>query len=169
MRYVCVSLLLSVSAFAQSAPTTTLSGAVADPSGSAVPNATVDLTNSATNWTRHTTTDLQGRFLFTLAPPGAYVLQVSAAGFSTLRQEGIKLDADVPANLRLTLSVAAASTSITIQEDAPMVDSQSGTVRQVVGAEYIQDLPLEGRNAAALVYMAPGTVLGKGTDTATYA
>jgi hypothetical protein len=169
MRYVCVSLLLSVSCFAQSAPTTTLSGAVADPSGSAVPNATVDLTNTGTHWSRHTTTDMQGRFLFTLAPPGAYVLQVAAAGFTTLRQEGIKLDADVPANLRLTLSVAAAATSITIQEDAPMVDSQSGTVRQVVGEEYIQELPLEGRNAAALVYMAPGTVLGKGTDTATYA
>jgi hypothetical protein len=49
------------------------------------------------------------------------------------------------------------------------VDSQSGTVRQVVGEQYIQDLPLEGRNAAVLVYMAPGTVLGTGTDTATYA
>jgi hypothetical protein len=81
----------------------------------------------------------------------------------------MQLDADVPATLRLTVSVAASVTQITIKEDAPMVDAQSGTVRQVVGEEYIQDLPLNGRNAAALVYMAPGTVIGKGTDTATYA
>jgi hypothetical protein len=46
--------------------------------------------------------------------------------------------------------VASAQTSITIEADAPMVDSQSGTVRQVVGEQYIQDLPLEGRNAASL-------------------
>jgi hypothetical protein len=169
MRFVFLTVFLSVPVFAQSAPTTTLSGVVSDPSGSAVPKATVDLTNTATSWARHTTTDNQGRFLFSNAQPGSYDLQVESAGFSKLLQQGIRLDADVPASLRLTLSVAAATTSIVVREDAPMVDSQSGTVRQVVGEQYIQDLPLEGRNAAALVYMAPGTVIGKGTDTATYA
>ena len=169
MRLVAALVLLSGSVFGQSAPTTSLSGTVTDPSGSVMPNVAVELTNTATRWTRNTTTDSQGRFLFTLAPPGTYDVKATAEGFATLRQQGIKLDVDVPATLRLTLSVAAATTSIVIQEDAPMVDSQSGTVRQVVGEEYIQELPLEGRNAAALVYMAPGTVLGKGTDTATYA
>ena len=169
LRFSAISIACAVAAFGQSAPTTSLSGIVADPSGSVVPHAALDLTNTGTNRTRHTETDTQGRFLFTLVPPGSYDLQVAAPGFSSLRQQGIKLDVDVPATLRLTLSVAASTTSITIQEDAPMVDSQSGTVRQVVGEQYIQDLPLEGRNAAALVYMAPGTVLGKGTDTAVYA
>src|SRR5689334_6288704 len=169
LRFSAISIACAVAAFAQSAPTTSLSGIVADPSGSVVPKAALDLTNTGTNRTLRTETDTQGRFLFTFVPPGSYDLQVVAPGFSTLRQQGIKLDADVPASLRLTLSVAASTTSITIQEDAPMVDSQSGTVRQVVGEQYIQDLPLEGRNAAALVYMAPGTVLGKGTDTAVYA
>lgn len=167
----CVVFLAIAAAplLAQSAPTTSLSGTVADPSGAAVPAANLDLTNIATRWTRHTTTDAQGRFQFSLVPPGRYELQLAAAGFTTVKQQGIHLDADVPANLPITLSLAAATTSITIEADAPMVDSQSGAVRQVVGEQYIQDLPLEGRNAAALVYMAPGTVVGKGTDTATYA
>src|SRR5947207_1986131 len=169
LAVLALPILLALSAFAQSAPTTSLSGTVADPSGSFVPNAALDLTNTGTRWTRQTTTDSQGRFQFNLVPPGRYDLQVSAAGFTSVRQQGINLDVNVPATVRLTLSVAAALTSVTIEADAPMVDSQSGTVRQVVGEQYIQDLPLEGRNAAALVYMAPGTVLGKGTDTATYA
>jgi carboxypeptidase family protein len=170
MRNLVVSLfILAVSAFAQSAPTTSLSGTVLDPSSAVVPSATIELTNNGTGWTRQTTTDSQGRFQFNLVPPGRYDLQVTAAGFTSVRQQGINLDVDVPANLRLILAVASSQTSITIQADAPMVDSQSGTVRQVVGEQYIQDLPLEGRNAAALVYMAPGTVVGKGTDTATYA
>src|SRR5207245_8707660 len=135
-------ILLTAPAFAQSAPTTSLSGTVTDPSGSFVPNANVDLTNTGTRWTRHTTADSQGRFQFSLVPPGRYDLEVAAAGFTTVRQQGIHLDADVPATLRLTLPVAAATTSITIQADAPMVDAQSGTVRQVVGEQYIQDLPL---------------------------
>ena len=169
MRVAALTLCFAAVLFGQSAPTTSLSGTVADPSGSFVPNAAVALTNIATHWTRNTTTDTQGHFLFTLVPPGRYDLQVTATGFTVLRQQNFGLDVDVPVNLQLKLAVAGASTSITIQEDAPMVDSQSGTVRQVVGEQYIQDLPLEGRNAAALVYMAPGTVLGKGTDTAVYA
>jgi hypothetical protein len=102
-------------------------------------------------------------------PPGRHDLFVAAEGFTPVRQQGIHLDADVPATIRVAVPVASAQTSITIEADAPMVDSQSGTVRQVVGEQYTQELPLKGRNAAALVYMAPGTVLGKGTDTATYA
>jgi hypothetical protein len=169
MRWVAFAFLVASVIYGQSAPTTTLSGTVADPSGSLIPSAAIELTNTATRWTRDATTDPQGHFLFSLVPPGPYDLQVTASGFTVLRQQGLKLDADVPLNLELKLAVAGSATTITIREDAPMVDSQSGTVRQVVGEEYIQDLPLEGRNAAALVYMAPGTVLGKGTDTATYA
>jgi hypothetical protein len=169
MKPGCFLVLACFPALAQLAPTTSVSGAVSDPSGSAVPAAALDLTNTATHWTRHTATDSQGRFQFTLVPPGRYDILVTAAGFASIRQDGVNLDVDVPATLRFTLSVASAATSITIHADVPMVDSQSGALRQVVGEQYIEDLPLNGRNAAALVYMAPGTVIGKGTDTATYA
>src|ERR1035437_4689735 len=169
MRFCCLFVFACFPALAQLAPTTNVIGTVADPSGSVMPNAAVELTNTATHWTRHTATDEQGRFQFTLVPPGRYDILVTAGGFASIRQEGVNLDVDVPATLRFTLSVATATTSITIHEDTPMVDAQSGALRQVVGERYIEDLPLNGRNAAALVYMAPGTVIGKGTDTATYA
>src|SRR5690242_14975142 len=169
MRFLALTLILADAMFAQSAPTPSLSGTVADPSGSLLPNARIALTNTGTRWMRTYYTDNQRRFLLTLVPPVRYDVQVTASGFATLLEQNSALDVDVPVNRPLKLAVASSSTSITIMEDAPMVDSQTGTVRQVVGEEYIQDLPLEGRNAAALVYMAPGTVVGKGTDTATYA
>src|ERR1035437_6797223 len=169
MKTIALLLAAALCALAQVAPTSSLSGTVTDPSGSLVPDAAVVLTNTGTNWTRNTTTDTQGRFQFAAVPPGAYELQVTAAGFAPIRQQGINLNVDVPATLRLTLSVASATTNITIQEDTPMVDAQSSALHQVVSEQYIEDLPLNGRNAASLVYMAPGAVLGKGTDTATYA
>jgi hypothetical protein len=153
----------------QVAPTSSLLGTLVDETAAVVLNASLELTNQATHVQRRLKSDSQGRFQFSLIPPGLYDLQVTANGFAPFRQQGIKLDVDVPATLRLTLSVAASATRITVEADAPMVDAQSGTLRQVVDEQYIQDLPLNGRNAASLVFMAPGAVVGKGTDTATYA
>src|SRR5262249_53852949 len=100
---ICSTLFFAASLFGQSAPTTTLSGTVADPSGSMVPKAALELTNTGTHWMRKTESDSQGRFLFTLVPPGVYELQVSADGFASIRQDRLRLDVDVPVNLRLTL------------------------------------------------------------------
>ena len=46
-----------------------------------------------------------------------------------------------------------------------MVNTQSGTLSQVVQQQYIQELPLNGRNAATLIRMVPGVVTGVGTTT----
>ncbi len=162
-------LLAVATCIAQVAPSTTLSGSAIDPTGAVVPNAAVDLTNTRTQFKRHAVTDAQGRFLFDLVPPGHYDLAVLANGFTPYRQSGITLDANVPANLRISLSVSGTAEQITVEANAPMVDTESGTLRQVVSQQYIEDLPLNGRNAASLVYMAPGTVEGKGTDRGGYA
>ncbi len=154
---------------AQVTPTTTLSGAVFDPSGAVVPNAPVSLVNTGTQFTKNTQTDDQGRFTFNLVPPGTYDVSITAAGFSPYTQRGITLDVNVPANLRINLSLQSANEHVTVTANAQMVDTETGTLRQVVSEKYINELPLNGRNAATLVYMAPGTVAGKGSDTGTYA
>jgi len=159
----------SVLSFSQTAPTTSLSGSVLDSTGSAVANAALELRNTGTHFTRRSSSDPQGRFLFNLIPPGVYELTVSAAGFTTVTQKGITLDVDVPGAVHVKLSVAGSAQQITVTAESPMVDSESGTLRQVVSEQYIQELPLNGRNAATLVFMAPGTVVGKGTDSGTYA
>ncbi|MEO7145384.1 MAG: carboxypeptidase regulatory-like domain-containing protein [Bryobacteraceae bacterium] len=169
IRILVLASLLSLPSVAQVAPSTSLSGTVVDASGGSVPKASVELTNTGTQFTRRTSTSAQGRFLFNLAPPGLYDLAVTAAGFAPYRQHGITLDVNTPASIAITLSIRAAAEQVTVQANAPMVDTESGTLRQIVSGKYIQDLPLNGRNAASLVYMAPGTVAGKGTDTATYA
>jgi len=87
---------LSVFSIGQVAPTTTLSGVVTDPSGSAVPNAEATLVNISTQFTKHARTDDQGRFIFNLVPPGAYDLSVNAPGFGTFNRHGITLDVNVP-------------------------------------------------------------------------
>ncbi len=158
-----------VSARAQVVPTASLSGTVTDPVGAVVPAASVSLRNSETQLVKSTKTDAIGRFLFTPIPPGQYELNVSAVGFSTYDQTGITLSVNVAASVQVVLGLARLTQEVLVQADVPMVDTQSGTLRRTVNEQYIQNLPLNGRNAAQLVFMASGAVSGKGQTPATYA
>ncbi len=151
---------------AQVVPTASLTGVVTDDTGAVIPSASVQITNTATHVTQTHVTDTGGRFLFNFLPPGSYDLSVSASGFGPYRQTGITLDVNAPANVQVHLNVQSVSQETTVNANAQMVDTESGTLHQIVNEKYAENLPLNGRNAASLVYMAPGTVAGKGEDTA---
>src|SRR5580658_3759233 len=71
------------SLMAQSAGTSALSGVVTDPSGAAIPNATVTIASNATGQSRTASTGADGSYRFTLLPPGNYRLSFAAPGFKT--------------------------------------------------------------------------------------
>jgi hypothetical protein len=150
-------------------PTATLTGSVTDPSGAVISTAKVEIIDTSTHVTQQTTADAQGRFQFSFLQPGSYDLRVSAPGFGAYRQTGITLDVNAPATVNVRLSVASASTQVTVAANAEMIDTQSGTLHQVVGKQYLANLPLDGRNAATLVTMAPGVVTSPGEYNDTYA
>jgi hypothetical protein len=166
---VAAMLLTCAIMWSQVVPTASLAGNVTDPAGAVVPSVTVELLNTATQVSKSVLTDQQGRYQFNFLPPGRYDLSASAPGFAKYRQTGITLDVNAPATANLQLSVQSAQQEVTVEANASMVDTESGTLRQIVGEKYVGNLPLNGRNAATLVYMAPGTVPGKGEDTGTYA
>lgn len=164
-----VPLFAGAALWCQIVPTASLSGTITDPSGAQVPSATVQLVNTATRVSSHVNADQQGRFLFNFLQPGTYQLDVTAPGFSAYHQTGITLDVNAPATVDVHLALQSTSQEVTVNANAQMVDTESGTLHQIVGEKYAENLPLNGRNAATLVYMAPGTVPGKGEDTGTYA
>jgi len=163
------TLLTGAVMWSQVVPTASLAGNVTDPAGAVVPSVTVELLNTATQVSKTVVTDQQGRYQFNFLPPGRYDLSASAPGFAKYRQTGITLDVNAPATANVQLTVQSAQQEVTVEANASMVDTESGTLRQIVGEKYVGNLPLNGRNAATLVYMAPGTVPGKGEDTGTYA
>ncbi len=104
-----------------------------------------------------------------MLPIGVYSVRATAAGFSALEQTGIRVEVDSARHVTLKLAVGALTEQVTVSADAAMVTTESGTLSQVIGERYISDLPLNGRNAASLVFMVPGTVSGVNTTTAGYA
>jgi hypothetical protein len=161
--------LAALAGFAQIAPTSSLEGTVTDQSGSVVPNVSVTLRNLETGLERHAATSDLGKYIFNAVPVGLYSLQAEAQGFQSFRQSGIRLNVNTPATVDIRLTVGALTEQVSVTADAAMVNTQSGTLSQVVQQRYLVDLPLNGRNAATLIRMVPGTVTGVGTTTAGYA
>ena len=154
---------------AQIVPTATLTGAVTDPSGAIVTSATVQIVNTATQVTKETTVDAQGRFLFSFLQPGPYQLNVLAKGFNTYHQSGITLNVNEPATVNVQIAMNSVSVDVTVNSNAEMIDTESSTLHQIVGEQYLENLPLNGRNAATLVTMAPGVVTSPGEYNDGYA
>jgi hypothetical protein len=144
-------------------PTGTISGNVTDPSGLAIVGAQITVRNSLTGLTRSATSDNQGAFLFPLMPVGSYEISVELKGFRRFEQRGITVMVNGVASLQVTLQIGLLTESVTVEADAIMVETRSGTIKSVVDQERIVELPLNGRNAAALVTLVAGTVdLGTG-------
>ena len=170
MRTTLSFLLLALSVvFGQVAPTASLTGTVTDATGASVPNARVVLTNLETGFEREALSQETGAYLFSQVPIGVYRVEASAAGFSTRKQSGIRLNVNTTTTLSLRLAVGDVTESVSVTADAEMVNTTSGTLSQVIQQQYIQELPLNGRNAASLIRMVPGAVTGVNTTTAGYA
>jgi hypothetical protein len=102
----CLLLTTAVpNVMAQSAGTAALAGTVTDPSGAAVPNVTVTITNNDTAQSRTTTTGSDGSYKFSLLPPGSYKATFAAPGFKTSEVGLVQLDVTETPQLNRTLEV----------------------------------------------------------------
>ncbi len=149
-------------AFAQF--TSSVQGSVQDPSGAAVPKATVQLVNKATNATQATVTDSAGNFNFVSLAPGSYKVTVEATGFSKAEVDITLLTAQI-LSVPVTLKVGSATEAITITTEAPVVDTADSRTQLTLENQAVAELPIVGRNLVTLVTMAPG-VSGLGTSAA---
>jgi hypothetical protein len=87
-----------------------------------------------------------------------YSITVEAPGFRRYSQGGITLQADERATLNMVLEVGAASETVTVEASGAQVDISTATIRQVVDSSRMIEMPLNGRNAAALTGLVAGTV-----------
>lgn len=133
-------------------------GTVTDPSGGVIPEATVKATNEGTSLSRAVTTNAQGYFVVTSLPPALYDVEVEAPGFVKYLQKGIRLLADQAATVNIALNVQQQNQAVTVEATPPSVNTTTSTLSQVVEERRITDLPLNGRNAATLALLVPGTI-----------
>jgi hypothetical protein len=137
-----------------------LNGSVQDQSGGVLPGATLTATNVATNLTRTTTTDTEGRFIIPALPPGTYTVSVAISGFAKETREDLVLQLGQSVNVAFTLKLATSvEETVTVQAQSPLVDVSDASVSQVVGQQQIESLPINGRNFISFSVITPGVTV----------
>src|SRR5215813_5432158 len=156
-RAATILLALSTLASAQYI-TASLGGVVNDSAGARVAQTKLSVKNTETGFSMSTESGEDGSFLFPRLPIGNFELTADKLGFSTYRQKGIELTVNQLANQTIVLKVGERAETVTVEANADLVDTRSGTVSQLVDKEKITELPLNGRLAQRLVFLSAGTV-----------
>ena len=138
--------------------TASLTGTALDSSGATLPDVQVRVRNVDTGFAQTTTTDPTGSFLFPRLPVGTYELRLEKSGFSTYVQSGIVLTVNQVANQTVTMQLGQVSEQVTVSSDAELVVTKTATNGQLINQKSVVELPLNGRGAQTLVFLAAGTV-----------
>jgi len=149
-------LLIPAIASPQQSASSGLVGQVTDSSQAAIPGATVTVTNVGTNAQRSVMTDAEGRFSVPALPPATYHIKVELQGFRTAELSNFVLRQGETARPTITLGIATVSESVTVTGEAPLLQTQSASVGQVINEKQIEDLPLNGRTVLSLASLSAG-------------
>ena len=134
-------------------------GTIYDPQRAGIPNVTVTVTNVATNVVRTAATDREGNYAVTPLDPGVYRVTAAVTGFQTTVRENVELTVGQAARVELVLAISSLSTEVMVTTQAPLLNTESATLSQVITNEQIVDLPLNGRSFHELARLTPGVAL----------
>lgn len=131
-------------------------GIVADPTGAAIPGATVVVKNVQTGLTQTQTTNGTGEYTFTTVNPGDYTVTATAPSFKYTTQTGIAVASNQ--NVHVTFSLVAGSVNETVLVEAglTLVDTRESQIGVTIDQARVQDLPTLNRNPYDLVLITPG-------------
>lgn len=171
LRLLFLSAILASSAFSYGQGTLTtasVTGRVLDPSGAAVPQATVVAQEVATNQARSIQTDAQGRFRIPFLPVGAYRFTTHPSGFSETARE-IQLTVGAAFDLTLQLSIGETKTSVNVAAESPVLEENRSQISETILQTEVNDLPFNGRNYLDLALLAPGVSFTNTASVQTFA
>jgi Carboxypeptidase regulatory-like domain len=146
-------LLLIAPVFAQF--TASVGGVVTDPTGAAVPNATVLLENLGTGVRQTARSEASGNYRFNSLAPGSYKISAEAAGFGTRSIEAT-LTTEQSRALDLQLIIAAKTEQVNVSSASPLLNPDESRLQVTLAKAQVDELPLQNRNIYSMVTIAPG-------------
>src|SRR5215813_7370207 len=156
MKVVCLALALTfVAAPVRAQSTATLEGTITDAQGAVMPGVTVTIKNTATSAERNANTDAAGRYVAASLSPGAYTIVAHLEGFQEQTRE-VTLAVAQTTVVDLKLGVGAVTENVTVAGGAPLIETATSSVGQVMPEKTVQEIPLNGRHFVDLGPLMPG-------------
>ena len=156
-----VLILLASNAVSQVAAD--LSGRVDDATGAAIAGVHLTLVEDSTQLRLSTVSSTAGDYRFSHLTPGTYRIEAAAPGFEQLRRDGIHVHIGETAQADLTLRPGSDQQTVSVTEDAPLLQSQTSDIQTNIPGHTVLAIPLNSRNFVSLAQLAPGVSLPPGT------
>lgn len=138
----------------------TIVGFVADPSGAAVVGAKVAVSDVAKGFIRVMSSDSAGAYTAAKIPIGRYTVTVEAPGFQKVVNTGIELTVGQTLRVDVQMQLGSAAAEINVSGNVTKVETESGTISDVVTGSQVTQLNLNGRNFTNLATLVPGAAPG---------
>ena len=137
----------------------TIHGTVTDSTGAVVANASIAVVNTSTNITTKGSTDSKGYYIVPqLQVGGPYSVTIVAPGFEKFTQSGLTLNVNDNRDVDAKLTIGTGNTTVSVSASALQVETSDTQIKQVMTAEQLEEVPLEGRDPAGLQKLEPGVV-----------
>jgi len=140
--------------------TGTITGTVQDPSGAAIPKASITITNANTNVVFNTETDQTGAYMAPTLRPGEYLVTAESSGFKKATVPSVVLQVNEVATVNFKLEVGSTRQTVEVKETSPLLQTKSETEGAVIGSNLASNLPLNGRNFVELLTLTTGVTPG---------
>ena len=141
-----------------------INGTVTDASGSLIPSAKVTLVSGETGLTRSVETGSSGNYSINNVPIGSYDLTFTHEGFGAVTMKGIQLFVGQTRTVDARLEIGALTARIDVEATAEQVNQSNAEVGSVIETQQLRDIPINGRNWATLMSLAPGAINVGGGD-----
>jgi hypothetical protein len=135
-----------------------------DPTGAAVANASVAITNTDTGITRTIMTAVDGQYVVPDLHIGRYLIRAQAAGFKVGERKDLLLQVGDRTRVDFSLQVGNAQETVTVEANPVAVQTESGDVSSVVTSKQVSDLPTNGRTLYNLYSLTAGAVSLQGDN-----
>jgi hypothetical protein len=158
---------------AQLAGTGHIDGVITDPSGAAVPGATVTLVDTKTAVERTATTNDAGRYVFSDVDPGVYDLTISKEGFTLTKFSNQEILVSSTRTLNATLKIGSSTQTVEVVASGAELQTMNATISNTITGVALSSLPGLGRDASTFVTLQPGvapdgSVAGANQDQNTF-
>lgn len=118
-----------------------VNGRITDNTQAVMPGVTVTLTSPSMMGARVATSDVNGQYRFTAVPPGDYTVLFELPGFTTVRNEDIRISVGFTATVNAEMRLASLTESIVVTGQSPVVDTAATRVGNTFDARQLSALP----------------------------